>query len=114
MKATKEQISDWKKQHGKVYAVHVYPKAKRTFDDSDKNFDKSEKLTGYFRKPTAAVWGEATKHISKDIVKYQSELFVGCWVGGDQEIYDNDELRLSAAMELSNLFEYRITELEEL
>jgi len=122
---TEAQIADLKKKYGTVYAVHVYPKRTQTsveLKDENNKFtiemvftgDKSEKLTGYFRKPSAAVWGEALKYAEKDPIRFQMELFAGCWIEGDQGIKDDDELRLSAATQLGGLFKYRESEVEEL
>lgn len=100
---TQETIENWKKQYGSVYAIEV------PLDDSG-----SKKVTGYFRKPDLKTIGAAARYSETDPVKAGLIVFENCWLGGDEELRNNDECIMSAIQSLSTLFVVRVSTIKNL
>lgn len=96
MKATKEQISDWKKKHGYVCEISVDGK------------------TCYLRKPSRHELSYATTVASKDPIKFNELLLNSCWLAGDEEIKKDDDLFLAVCPKLAELVEVKEAELKKL
>jgi hypothetical protein len=112
MSVTQEQIQNWKVKYGKVFAIRVYPKVERGDVPSVEN--PEECLVCYVKQPDVVTVGIATKYVNTDPVRHCVELVEGCWLGGDPRIQNEPELKLSVGMQISELFKYRFTEVEEL
>ena len=90
MKATKEQIAQWKKDHGKAYKIEVDGKV------------------CYLRKPSRQATSQHLFHIGQgDLMKADEVLLQNCWLDGDEEIKTDDDLFLSIKPQLENLYELK-------
>jgi len=94
---TKEIIQSWKDQHGDVYALPV--------DDK----------TGYLRAPKMADYKRAFDAMKKQgEVSFGETMLTALWLGGDEEIKNEDSYFLSARRELMDFFNYGDAEINEL
>jgi len=100
---SQDQINAWKKQHGDIYAIDV------NTDDKGKN-----KATGYFKKPNLAIIGAASKYIETDPMQSSAIMFDSCWLGGDPEMQNVDEVKASAMGKLGELFKIREASIKKL
>ena len=90
MKATKEQIAQWKKKHGKVYKIEV--DGKRC----------------YLKKPSRQATSLHMYHVSQDnLMKAYEVLLENCWLEGDEEIKTDTDLFLSVKPRFQNLYELK-------
>lgn len=98
MTVTEQQIQEWKDKHKAVYAI--------TVDDK----------TGYVRKPTRKDLSFAMTASSggKDPIKMNEALLNSCWLGGDEEIKNDDDYFLGASEQLGKLLEVKEAELKKL
>lgn len=96
MKATKEQIAEWKKKHGDIYRIDVAEKS------------------CFLHKPSRKTLSYATSVASKDPIKFNEIMLNGCWIAGDDEIKTDDTLFLSVAAKLAELIEVEEAELVKL
>lgn len=97
---TAAQINAWKKQHKEVYKVSV--------DDDGKL------VVGYFKKPDLAVISAASRFAKSDPVKSGQIIFESCWLSGDVELKEVEELQASCFGKLAELFKLREASLEKL
>lgn len=95
-KITKEQIAEWKKQHGEIFKLEV--------DDK----------VAILKTPDRKTLSYATSIAQKDPLKFNEILLKNCWVAGDEEIKTNDALFLSASSKLADLIEIKEATLEKL
>ncbi|CAM1361508.1 conserved hypothetical protein [Tenacibaculum litopenaei] len=79
---TTAQLQTWKSKYGKLIKVSV-------------DNDESEKCYAYFRKPTMATRAAVLQTSKADEFKALEVLFKNCFLGGDQEIEMDDDLKLS-------------------
>lgn len=98
--ATEMQIAQWKKQYGDKSVFRVDIKV------SDERIS-----VGYFRKADLAVLGMVNR-FSAEPMKAAEALFENLWLGGDEAIKSDDELKLSAALELKGTFKIREAEIK--
>ncbi len=96
------KIEKWKSKYGGVYQIDV------PLDDED------AKATAYFRKPNIQIMSVAQKYIKSDPIKSATTLFDNCWLGGDEEIKDSDEAKLSCCKQLGTIFKIREASLKKL
>ena len=96
MRATKEQIADWKKKHGFVCEISV----------GDKSC--------FLRKPTRHELSYGTTVAAKDPIKFNEILLKACWLAGDEDIQTNDELFLAVCPKLAELVEVKEAQLKKL
>ena len=96
MKATKEQIAEWKAKHGDVFRIKV------------------DEKTCYLKKPGRKALGYATVAGKDNPMKFNETLLNECWLGGDDEIKTNDELFLAVTPKLAELLNTKEAELEKL
>jgi hypothetical protein len=95
MKATKEQIAEWKAKHGDVFCVKVDDKA------------------CYLKKPSRKSLSYAMS-IKDNPLKSNEILLNECWLDGDQEIKTNDDLFLAVSPKLVELLTVKEAELVKL
>jgi hypothetical protein len=95
-KATKEQISEWKAKHGKVFRIKVEDKA------------------CYMKRPSRKALGYAMVAGKNNPLKFNEELLKDCWLGGDEEIKTDDELFFAASAQFGEIVNSKEAELEEL
>lgn len=96
MEISKQQIENWKKEHGDVFQLNI------------------EDKTAYLKKPDRKTLSYATSVASKDPMKFNEIMLNGCWLGGDAEIKTDDSLFLSAAAKIAELIEVKEAELVKL
>lgn len=69
--------------------------------------------TGYVRKPTRSEISAAMT-IKNDALKQAEELLRDCWLGGDEELLDDEDYFQAAVVLFSELMEVRKGELKKL
>ncbi len=69
-----EQLAEWKAKYGHVWEVSV--------DGS----------IAYFKKPSRAALRAALTFVEKDKVKYMEVIVANCWLGGDENMKEDDDL----------------------
>ena len=97
MKVTAVQIKECKKKHGEVFKISV------PLDDST----KPKMAVGYFKKPDADTLSIVSTFAANDPIKTLTGIFDKCWLGGDEKMQKQDELKLSAAKDVNELFKLR-------
>lgn len=102
---TQHQIEAWKLKHG-VDKVKAF--------DIPVNDEGTEIATGYFRKPDLQVIAISSKFIENDPIKAGLVLFENCWLGGDERITKDDELKMSAIESLNTMFRVRTATIKNL
>jgi hypothetical protein len=95
-KVTKEQIEEFKKNHGKVFHFEV---------------DSKE---CYLRKPDRKVLSLAMKSSQKNPLAFNEVILRHCWLAGDMEIQTDDELFMSISQELDKLVDQKMVDVKEL
>ena len=100
---TQAQINQWKKKWGEVFQIDV------PLDDEAK-----DNAVGYFKKPTLDSIKASSKYLESDPIKAGEIVFNQCWLGGDAEIQENDEVKMSAMQKVSSLFKVRQASLKKL
>jgi hypothetical protein len=96
MKATKEQLAEWKAKHGDVFCIKV-----------------DEKVC-YLKKPGRKALGYATVAGKENPMKFNETLLNECWLGGDEDIKTNDDLFLSISAILPEIITKKEAELVKL
>ena len=84
------QLKVWKENHKEVHAVDVIG-------------DNDELIRGIFKKPDLNII-MAADAIGDNIVKRALFSFENCWVDGDPRLKDNEDLKVSAGIQVYNLF----------
>ncbi len=95
MKITKEQINNWKQQHGEVFEVAV---------DGKK---------GYLKKPDRKTLSYAMTNAQTNPLGFAEVVLENCWLGGDEDIKTNDGLFFAAAGQIDKLIEIKEAELKK-
>ncbi len=96
MKVSKEQIAAWKQEHKDVYRIDV------------------EDKSCYLKRPSRQAIGYATVAGKDNPVKFNEVLLQECWLGGDEEIKQDDVLFMSVSAKLGELVEVKTAELVKL
>ena len=96
MEATKEQIEQWKKQHGDIFYI------------------RHESKRCYLKKPSRKVLGYAMMVAQQNPLKFNEVLLNDCWLDGDEEIKTNDDLFLTITSKIAELIEVKEAELVKL
>lgn len=89
------QIAAWKKEHKDVFAITVGDK------------------TCYVHKPTRQILSAAFTQ-QNDPIKMGEFLLNNCWLGGDEEIREDDAMFLAAVGKLNTLVEVKEAEIKKL
>ncbi len=95
-KEMQNQIEAWKEKHGKVYS-----------------FTADGKVC-YLRKPTRKALSAAAIIGQKDPLKYNEVLIANCWLGGDEDLKNDDAYFLGLSAKIADLVEVKEGELKEL
>jgi hypothetical protein len=101
MSATESQIKQWKAKYGEVHEVCV-------------EIEADQEAFAYFKKPDRRVLALAAKFIENDPIKAGDVLFENCWVGGDEQIKDDDEARLACIELIGKLFKKKQASIKKL
>jgi hypothetical protein len=94
--ATPEQIEEWKKKYGKVWAIIV------------------DGHICYLRKPDRKVLGYATVAGKDNPLKFNEVVLQNCFIGGSEAIKTDDELFLGASSVLTDIIQVKEAELVNL
>jgi hypothetical protein len=97
MKATKEQIAEWKAKYGDVFCIKV---------EGGKSC--------YLKKPSRKALGYAMMAGKENPMNFNEILLNDCWIAGDEEIRTNDDLFLSVSSKIAEIIEVKEAELEKL
>ena len=88
-KEIQDQINEWKEKYGDIYALPV--------DDK----------TGYLRSPDMVDYKRAFTAMQKGgDVAFGEEMLKALWLGGDEEILNDDDYFLPARKEMLSFFNY--------
>lgn len=97
---TEAQITAWKKQHASIHEVVV--------EQDDKQY------SCVVRKPTLEDVLAAEEYAKDDSLRQANFLFKQCHLGGDEAFITDDELRLSAGLEVARMFRILKSETKKL
>ena len=101
--ATADQIAEWKKKFGGVFAVEVV-------DDRNDN----KKLRCYLKKPDRKILHAAAAFGRQNPMKFNETIFTNCWLAGDEEIKNDDYLRMSAEAQVGDMVQIADATIKEL
>lgn len=93
---TKDMISKWKKQYGKIFMVEV------------------DGRIAYLKRPDRKALAMAAVVSKNDPIKYNEIVLNNCWLEGDEEIKTDDALFLGVSGKLAEIIEIKEAELKEL
>ena len=91
-----QQISSWKQQYGDVFEVTV---------DGKK---------GYFKKPDRKTMGFAMTKAQTDPLGYLEVIIENCWLGGDNELKDNNDYFYALCMKVQDITAVKDAEIKKL
>ena len=91
-----EQIEAWKQEHGEIFKVNV------------------EGHIGYLKKPGRKAIGYASTIGTKDPIKFNEIILKACWIAGDEDLLNDDELFMAVGAKLADLIVIKTAELEKL
>jgi len=94
--ATDEQIAAWKAAHGDIFRL------------SSEKYGKS----AYFRKPTRKEMGYI--NMNKDGLKFNEALLKACYLAGDKDIQENDDIFMGLGESILGLLTFDNVKLEKL
>ncbi|MCK8143209.1 hypothetical protein MW871_15065 [Flavobacterium sp. I-SCBP12n] len=94
--ASLEEIDAWKAKHGEIFAIVV------------------EDKIGYLRKVDRKTLSFASTVGTKDPMKFNEIILTNCWLGGDEELKNNDDYFLAVSGTLSQLIVVKEAELVKL
>ena len=94
--AEQDQIEEWKKKHGKLYAIIV------------------DGHICYLRPPDRKILGFASMAGKTDPMKFNEALLNNCFVGGSEAIKTDDELFFAAGSRLADLIQVKEAQLVNL
>lgn len=97
MKATAQQIADWKKKHGAIFMID--------FEDGK---------IAYLRKPTRKELSYAMTTQQSNPLGFAEIILQSCWLGGDDEVRTDDAYFFGASAKLDSLMEVKTAELKKL
>ena len=117
---TEQIIQEWKDKHKKgVWKIAVNSdEVSGTEDITDDQGRKSvvnvyEQKTGYFRKPNRMELA-STMATRNDPLGIGEELLRYCWLGGDEELLEDDDYFQGALLQFQTLLEVRTGEVKKL
>lgn len=98
--ATQAQINIWKKQHKNIHEIVI--------DDDD-----VERVC-YVKSPDLDILAAASKYATENPVKSGLIMFNSVWIGGDEAIQQDDELKMSAIQKIGDIFRIREAKIKKL
>lgn len=99
---TAAEIEQAKQKYGKVYVIRV------------KDDIGEEEAKCYLRKPTRQILDLAMASSTKKNSMFNEVILRNCWLAGDRNILEDDDLFMGAAAKLSGIINFKEAELEEL
>lgn len=94
--ALQAKIEGWKAKHGEVFMVEV------------------DGRVAYLKKPDRKTISAATVVGGNDPVKFSEILLTNCWIDGDEQIKDDNELFFGVAAQLGQLMQAKEASLKKL
>lgn len=94
------QINQWKIRWKEIYQIEI-PTEEQLYVD-------------YVRKPDLDVLSAASRFSETDPIKAGNIMFENCFLGGDEAIKENDELKLSVIQAISKLVKIREAQIKKL
>lgn len=94
--ATPEQIAQWKEDHGDIIRL------------KSAKYDKS----AYFRKPKRKEMSFISAN--KDGLKFNAALLAACYLAGDKDIENNDDIFMGLSDKILALLSFDTVEVEKL
>lgn len=101
--ASEAEIKKWKSAVGEVHKIKV----KHTENENELH-------VCYVKKPDLDIIGASAKHAESDPVLSLLIMFNSVWLGGSEEIKNNDEMKLGAMKLVKNIFKTVEGEIEKL
>ena len=96
------QLANWKKQHGEIVAIDVIA-------------DNDELIRGIFKKPNLSIIQAADSLGGEDEILKRAEFaFTNCWIAGDSRLQLQEDLKVSAGIQVLNLFKIRASVITKL
>lgn len=95
MEVTEEMIAAWKKKYGEVYIV------------------SSEGKTAYLRRPDRSIIGAASVLGGLDNIKQKEVMIRNCWLGGDEDILNEDKYFFGLSGQVDAMIEVAEVELKK-
>lgn len=83
---SQEQIETWKRQHGDVFKLDV-----------------EGGYTCYLKKPTRRIYSMALSQGQKSPMRFNEIIINNCWIAGDEQIRDDDDLFYAACGQIDVL-----------
>lgn len=96
---TQAQLNKWKHKYRKVVKLSI--------EDDDETT-----LYAYFHKPTIAIRSAVLKASEMDSFKALEVLFKNCYLGGDEAIEQDDDLRLNISSSFSDYIQPKPVKIE--
>lgn len=108
--ATPEVIAAWKKENPRgVWILTVFKD-----DEEDTDPDAvAESKTGYVRKPTRQELSAAMT-LKNDPLGQAENILRDCWLGGDEELLEDEDYFQGAVSKFSEIMEVRKAEIKKL
>ena len=98
----------WKKDHPRgVWELKVFK------DEDEDDSEEQEFKIGYVRKPLRTELSAAMT-LKNDPLGQAESIFRDCWLGGDQELLDDEDYFQGAINKFSDLMKVRTAELKKL
>lgn len=101
-----EQIDAWKKQYGDGNVLAIYT--------PHKNVDSSTKLKSFVKKPSLVTMSKISRFGEEHINKAIDVFFEDSYLGGDPEVLQYDEYKISVFKSAMPLFEVPDSEVVKL
>lgn len=94
--ATPEQIGQWKKKHGDIFAYEVDGKI------------------CYLKRPNRQVISVASASGVGDPFKFAEVVVVNCWLGGDEALRSEDRYFMGLSQKINEIVEIKVGEIKKL
>jgi hypothetical protein len=95
-KVTQKQIQEWKKEHGEVIKL------------------SADNLEGYIKKPDRKVLSLAMTEAQVDPFGMIEVILTNCWLGGDDEMKNNDSYLMGINAQIDKVIEIKTVEIKKL
>lgn len=100
---TEAQLALWKKEHKKIHQFDVI------VDEEGKDV-----ATAYFKSPDINTLAAAMQVVDSDPMQANKILFANTWLGGDERIQTDDELKFSVYVKLVRIVKLRTVNIKNL
>lgn len=98
--ATPEQIAEWKADYNDIYEILV--------------IGEEQKHVGYVRKPDLKAMADSAEGGEGNNITTAILMLNMIWIGGDDRILKDEELKAAALKQVSTIFKIRESEIKKL